>query len=269
MDDRPDPGTVMDIGRGNRAASEACLVTPDSYVKWRASDVGHVTEELELSLVSELLGKVRDKRILDVGCGDGALLARLVQQGAVAVGMDASPAMIQAAQQREYADGPDIGFVVGDARRMPFCDGTFDLVSAVTILCFVADPAVVFAEVHRVLKPGGRFVIGELGRLSTWALQRRVRAWLGSPLWRQGHFRTARELRHLATRAGMNPIQVRGAVYYPRSDLAARIMSRWDGLFGSRTTLGAAFVALSAAKPPGPTRLDQGGKPGPREQMAA
>ncbi|MDJ0947337.1 MAG: hypothetical protein QNJ94_00300 [Alphaproteobacteria bacterium] len=50
----------------------------------------------------------------------------------------------------------------------------------------------------RVLRPGGRFVIGKLHKWSSWAAQRRLRAWLGSALWRRGRFRTAGELGRLA-----------------------------------------------------------------------
>jgi hypothetical protein len=100
------------------------------------------------------------------------------------------------------------------------------------------------------LKPGGRFVIGELGKWSTWAATRRVRSWLGSRLWRLGQFRTAGELRTLAERAGLRVRGVRGAIFYPRCRIAARLMAAADSSLGC-TTIGAAFIALSAVKPDG------------------
>ena len=63
-----------------------------------------------------------------------------------------------------------------------------------TVLCFVQDAAPVFAEIIRVLRPSGKLMIGELGKWSSWAAARRIRAWLGSLLWRRGRFRTATEL---------------------------------------------------------------------------
>ena len=121
--------------------------------------------------------------------------------------------------------------------------------TAVTILCFVRDVAPVFQEIARVLRPGGRFIIGELGKWSTWAAARRVRAWFGSQLWRLAYFRTAGELRTYAEQAGLTVQSVRGAIFYPRLTLAARLLSRSDLAVGRHITMGAAFLALSATKP--------------------
>ena len=114
---------------------------------------------------------------------------------------------------------------------------------------FVDDAAPVFREIARVLRPGGRFVIGELGKWSSWAAGRRIRAWLGSPLWRRGRFRTANELRGLAEQAGLVVKGARGAIYYPRWGLAGRLMRPCDLALGRLTMIGAGFVALSAVKP--------------------
>jgi SAM-dependent methyltransferase len=157
--------------------------------------------------------------------------------------------MIESACARAAREKVSIDFRVAAAQQTPFRANQFDIVVAVTILCFVKDPAPVFEEIARVLRPGGRLVIGELGKWSSWAAGRRIRAWLGSPLWRKGYFRTNRELRALARRAGLEPVHVRGAVYYPRLGLAARLFSPWDRFLGRLTTVGAAFIALEAVKP--------------------
>ena len=232
----------------------ACAIPdlgPEVYARWRASEIGATTERLEGQLILALLGDVSGCRVLDVGCGDGAFALELTKRGAIVTGLDASAAMIDAAKARAKRHNADISFQVATAEHLPFLAEQFDAVTAITILCFVEDAAPVFREIVRVLRPGGRLVIGELGKWSTWAAGRRVRAWLGSQLWRQGQFRTATELRDLAERAGLVIKSVRGAIYYPRWGPIVRLLSHCDRVLSRLTTIGAGFVALSAIKPGG------------------
>lgn len=221
----------------------------DSYARWRSSRLGRITDALEQQLLFELLGSVADKTLLDVGCGDGALASDLARLGAIVTGLDAEPAMIAAARRRGEIEATRMRLVEGRAERLPFDDATFDCVLAVTMLCFVRDPERAVIEMGRVLKPGGRLVVGELGRWSFWAAYRRVRGWLGDPTWRVAKFRTAMELRRLVDAARLNVIAMRGAVHYPPCGFAAQRLAPVDLWLGRKRTFGSAFVAVSAAKP--------------------
>jgi ubiquinone biosynthesis O-methyltransferase len=221
---------------------------PEAYARWRESEVGDITEKLERRLILELVDAVDGCKVLDVGCGDGELTLDLAMRGARVAGIDASAAMIEAAKHRAQKRNVEAAFQVARAEQLPFLAGQFDVATAITILCFVENASAVFREVGRVLRPGGRFVIGELGKWSTWAAARRTRAWLGSPLWRRGRFRTAGELRHLAESAGFDVQAVRGAIYYPRCRYAARLLGGYDDFLGRLTTVGAGFVAILAVK---------------------
>jgi ubiquinone/menaquinone biosynthesis C-methylase UbiE len=233
----------------DRTQSDSVCLAPDVYRNWRGSTVGHISDQLESALVLELAGDVRGRRILDVGCGDGELAVRLATRGAQVTGVDVSPSMIGAARARAEQNGVQARFCEARADALPFAAEAFDLVIAVTVLCFIGNALPTFREAGRVLAPGGRLVIGELGRHSTWSAHRRLRAWLGDPLWRKARFRTARELRHAAESAGLEVQALRGAVFYPRVALAARAMRRLDPVIGRVTTFGAAFIALAATKP--------------------
>jgi ubiquinone biosynthesis O-methyltransferase len=224
---------------------------PGLYAEWRAADIGVITDSLERALILDLAGNVAGSHVLDVGCGDGDLAVELWRRGAIVTGIDASQEMIDAARARAKSQKAAIAFEVAAAEHLPFASEQFDIVVAVTILCFVKDPAPVFREIARVLR-SGRLVIGELGRWSSWAAARRVRAWCGSALWRRARFRSNRELRRLVEHVGLSVETVRGAIYYPRWRFAARLCAPWDRALGQLTTVGAAFIALSAVKPAPP-----------------
>ena len=95
----------------------------------------------------------------------------------------------------------------------------------------------------------GRLVVGELGRWSLWAAIRRVRGWLGASTWAAARFRTAGELRGLLERHGLVVRETRASIFYPPWGIAASLMAPIDPWLGRKTTLGAAFIALSAVKP--------------------
>lgn len=182
-----------------------------SYARWRSNRLGQITDALEQRLLFELLGSVAGKTLLDVGCGDGALAAELVRRRAFVTGLDTDPMMIAAARQRSESEATPLRLVEGRAEALPFGDNSFDYTLSVTTLCFVQEARRAVAEMARVLKPGGRLVIGELGRWSLWSAHRRIRGWFGDPTWRTAKFRTAAGLSKLvrarcARNTGGNPL---------------------------------------------------------------
>jgi len=86
-----------------------------------------------------------------------------------------------------------------------------EVVTSVTVLCFAPDSAGAVGEMARVLRSGGRLVLGELGRWNVWATLRRVRGWLGSATWKAARFRAASELRALAQGTGLSVITLSAA----------------------------------------------------------
>lgn len=114
---------------------------------------------------AELLGPpeaLRGLDVLEIGAGAAQCSRWLAGQGARPVALDISHRQLQHALRigQDRADGaPDLPLVAADAGALPFLDGSFDLAcSAYGAIPFVADPVAVFREVHRVLRPGGRWV---------------------------------------------------------------------------------------------------------------
>jgi ubiquinone/menaquinone biosynthesis C-methylase UbiE len=97
---------------------------------------------------------------LELGCGTGFFLLNLMQAGVAKRGSvtDLSPGMVQAALRNAEGLGLDVDGRVADAERIPYEDGTFDLVVGHAVLHHVPDVELALREVLRVLKPGGRFV---------------------------------------------------------------------------------------------------------------
>jgi ubiquinone/menaquinone biosynthesis C-methylase UbiE len=100
----------------------------------------------------------------------------------------------------------------GRAEAQPFGDETFDVVVSVTVLCFVPHEATAAREMARVPRLGGRLVLGELGRFSVWAAERRIRRWFGARTWKHARFRSRGDLEVLAEGAGLRVVDVRGSV---------------------------------------------------------
>ena len=106
--------------------------------------------------VLEWLNAQMGEFILDLGCGDGQLTQRIAATGAHVLGVDASQEMVVAARER------GIEAEQANAESLPFHDATFDAVFSNAALHWVRDQDAMLAQVHRVLKPGGRFV-AEMG----------------------------------------------------------------------------------------------------------
>jgi SAM-dependent methyltransferase len=125
----------------------------------------HVTDDVAREATGRRLG--RGAIILDLGCGSGDLvvaISRRLREARI-IGLDASPSMLLWAGRHETTDGR-VKFMVGDAADLPFADGSIDLVVSTLSLHHWAEPADAFAEVARVLKPGGLALIYDLHLLT-------------------------------------------------------------------------------------------------------
>jgi SAM-dependent methyltransferase len=126
----------------------------DDYVDTFAGITGET-----VPLLSEAARIQPGSQVLELGSGPGHVADLLVQAGAIVTGVDFSPKMVEVAQSKY----PEITFRQADAEQLPFEAGSFDSVVANFVVHHLARPEIVFREVNRVLKPGGRFAFAVWG----------------------------------------------------------------------------------------------------------
>jgi SAM-dependent methyltransferase len=147
----------------------------------------------------------RPPRALDVGCGTGFQTTILLELGYETLGLDVSAGALRAARSR--CAGACL--LQGDAEALPCRDGTMDLIiSCGSTLSFVSHPERAFAEIARVLRPGGRFLFEVEHRWSLDLGWRLLSSLAGDPL---GYRVRPREAR----RALAPPLGASVAIDYP------------------------------------------------------
>jgi ubiquinone/menaquinone biosynthesis C-methylase UbiE len=139
---------------------------------------------------------LRDRRVLDIGCGNGEVLRDFVRYGAQPdnlSGIDLLPARIDAARRRS---APGMQFSLGDATDLPYPAASFDIALMFTVLSSILDQTTrqrVAAEAMRVLRPGGTLIVYDF----TW-----------NPMNRDVRGIGARDLRALFTASSMDARRV-------------------------------------------------------------
>ncbi len=169
------------------------------YHDWEA---GTYDEKWSISFDQRCIDYARDRFVhvagdhgwpyassLELGCGTGFFTLNLKLAGVIGEGhvTDLSPGMVEVAKRNARGLGFEVEGRVADAERLPYDDDSFDIVIGHAVLHHIPDLGLAFAEILRVLKPGGRFVFaGEptargdyvarrLSRLTWWVATRVTR----------------------------------------------------------------------------------------------
>jgi ubiquinone/menaquinone biosynthesis C-methylase UbiE len=147
-------------------------------------------------------------RLLDVGCGGGVFLRRVLETGCEAFGLDHSPEMVELARQTSGAT-----IVEGSAEEIPFSAGEFTAVSCLVAFFFMDDPIRVLSEFRRVLDPAN-------GRIAIFTTPPEAKGTPAAPypLATRGHFYTDAELEALPLAAGFGQSRV------TRTEIGAQLL---------------------------------------------
>lgn len=135
------------------------MTTPSSYEDWARAFHGHafLRRSAERHAAFLLPSLTPGRRVLDVGCGPGAItrgLAERVAPGGEVVGVDRDAGSVAQARST-WAGVAGLRFEEADGAALPFDDDAFDVAFLHAVLQHVESPAAVLAEVRRVVRPGG------------------------------------------------------------------------------------------------------------------
>ena len=163
----------------------------DEYDRWFDSAEGRPLFDIELACLRDVLGD-HAGRWLEVGVGTGRFAAAL----GIREGIDPSePALT-------IARGRGIDARRGSAEQLPCSDSSFDGVLLVVTICFLHDVSMAMREFQRVLKPGGRLVIGMIPRDSPWGRSYADKGRQGHPFYSTARFYSPHDVISLAADAG-------------------------------------------------------------------
>jgi ubiquinone/menaquinone biosynthesis C-methylase UbiE len=170
---------------------------------------GPRAHEPSFNAILDVLGPLEGERVLEVGCGPGVLLERVLAGGTTsAAGLDHSPDMLALcmARNREAIAEERLQLKLGDAATIPWPTESFTASISANMFFFIYDPAVVLAELHRVLTPSGRLVIASLsGPLPPASLRN---WWLYPPMGPALNVHTDGQMEAMLTGAGFTDIRV-------------------------------------------------------------
>lgn len=172
---------------------------------------------------------LRGQNILDIGCGGGILSEALYRKGAHVTGIDLSPVVLDAARTHANEQGLAITYREISAHELAETGAQFDHITCMEMLEHVANPAAIFRDIERLLKPSGYAFLSTLNRTK--------KAWLGAIFAAEyltntvprgthnhEHFIRPDELVNMAEHAGLKAIALSGMDYHPL--LKTAILSR-------------------------------------------
>lgn len=210
-------------------------MNPREYEAWYETVRGSWMAGREFDLMIRLMNPPTGVTLLDVGCGTGHFSRRFAAAGLRVTGLDPDPAMLDYAHRL----GGGVDYLRGTATALPLPDRSYDYVTAVTSLCFIADAPRALQELWRVARHA--VLLGLLNRHSLLYRQKHDRGG-----YRDARWDTPTDVQRWTRRLEPAPgITVRSAIFLPSGGVFARAV---EAVFPNMLPWGA-FLAVLLCKP--------------------
>jgi SAM-dependent methyltransferase len=187
-------------------------MNPREYEAWYETARGHWIAGREFDLMMRLMNPSAGATLLDVGCGTGHFSRRFAAAGLRVTGLDPDLAMLE--HGRDLGGG--VSYLPGTGTALPFGDNSYDYVTAVTSLCFIANPERALQEMWRVARHA--VLLGLLNRCSLLYRQKHNRG-----AYRGARWDKSADVRRWAQQLEPAPwITARSAIFMPGGGAFAR-----------------------------------------------
>jgi len=178
---------------------------PARYDAWYDRPLGRYCLGLEAEAILHALDVQPGQTLLEVGAGTGRFAAAAAERGAGVVAAEPDTNVAAWAARHRKARN-HMAWVAARGQSLPFRNGRFDAVFTVTALCFASQHEAMVREMARVVRPGGRVVLGELNAVAPWQVLRRIKAIAPGSPYRYAHFHTVSGLVRLLRSQGLTDI---------------------------------------------------------------
>ncbi len=184
-------------GSGKDPSRYFCTAARD-YDDWYHTPRGAFIDRIETDLAFRLLPPRKGWKVLDAGCGTGNFSFKLAKRGSAVTGVDVSPHMLLRALDRARKQDLPVRFCQMDICELEFGDATFDAIYSMAAFEFIEDRQGAFGELWRVLKPGGKLIVGTIADDSAWGhLYRKTAASDPSSVFNNADFTTLDEMKRI------------------------------------------------------------------------
>jgi len=189
----------------------------EKYADWYQTERGNYVGENEYLCLAEHIGNCSGKKIIEVGSGTGFFLRKFAQKAEEAVGFDLTEGMLKAGRKIASEKGIEINFIQGNVLEgVPFADNYFDIVYSNSMIEFFEkdeEAEKVLAEMWRLLKTGGKFVVSVLNKESTWAYKRTAELLEKDSIFSLNQFYNWNEFEELMSKFGQ--VKIETTLYVP------------------------------------------------------